>query len=288
MERKRVKQLEVMVAKTIVETPDTTTLVLFTGNDTLAYKPGHFCTIDPSQFDALARWQHYLEDTKGKKEKPRAYSLASSPHEKYLAVTVKEETYQTGQTKYPPLLSPFLVRRVPSGTRMVITGFTGPYHLPDDIESTTDHLVHICAGSGSVPNYSILKHALHHNLKLRHTFIYGNKTWEDTIYRQEIDALARAHPDQLKIVHCLSREKTEPSNDAPFIRSRVNLETIRAHVEDPSAAHFFVCGPAVSKFDKEAAKERGVEPAPRFMETVLDALLELGIEKHQLHRESYG
>src|SRR5690349_19846832 len=89
-ERRRIKELEVMVAEVVVETPDTTTLVLFTGNDRLEYKAGHFLTIDPHQFDSLERFIAYLEDLKGKKEPPRAYSMCSAPHERYLAVTVKE------------------------------------------------------------------------------------------------------------------------------------------------------------------------------------------------------
>src|SRR5438128_5292657 len=160
---RRIKELEVMVADVIVEAPDTTTLVLFTGNDRLEYSAGHFLTIDPHQFEALERFTAFLEDLKGKREPPRAYSMSSSPHERYLAVTVKEERYVSGSTKYPPLLSPLLVKRIPRGTRLVVTGFTGPYTLPEDIESRTDHLVHVCAGSGSVPNYAILKYALAHH-----------------------------------------------------------------------------------------------------------------------------
>src|SRR3954466_9202954 len=132
-QRKRIKEMEVMVADVIVETPDTATLVLFTGNDRLDYKAGHFLTIDPHQFDGLERFIAFLEDLKGKREPPRAYSMASSPHEKYLAVTVKEERYASGVTRYPPLLSPLLVKRIPRGTRLVVTGFTGPYTLPEDI-----------------------------------------------------------------------------------------------------------------------------------------------------------
>jgi hypothetical protein len=41
-QRRRIKELEVMVADVVVETPDTVTLVLFTGNDRLDYLPGHF------------------------------------------------------------------------------------------------------------------------------------------------------------------------------------------------------------------------------------------------------
>src|SRR5262249_39643669 len=144
----------------IRETPDTTTIVLFTGNERLDYEPGNFLTIAPQQFGELERFIAFLEDLKGKKEPPRAYSMSSAPHERYLAVTVKEERYVSGSTKYPPLLSPLLVHRMPRGTQMMITGFTGPYTLSPDKLAGRDHIVHICAGSGSVPNFSILKHAL--------------------------------------------------------------------------------------------------------------------------------
>src|SRR3954469_24980620 len=174
---RRIKELEVMVADVIVETPDTSTLVFFTGNDRLNYSAGHFLTIDPHQFEALERFTAFLEDLKGKRELPRAYSMCSAPHERYLAGTVKEEQYVSGSTKYPPLLSPMLVKRTVRGMRLTVTGFTGPYTLPTDIESQTDHIVHICAGSGSVPNFSMVKYALEFHPRLRHTLIYSHKTW---------------------------------------------------------------------------------------------------------------
>src|SRR5262245_48744665 len=114
---RRIKELEVMVADAVVETPDTTTLVFFTGNDRLEYNAGHFLTIDPHQFESLERFTAFLEDLKGRREPPRAYSMCSAPHERYLAVTVKEEQYVSGQTKYPPLLSPMLVQQTVSGLR---------------------------------------------------------------------------------------------------------------------------------------------------------------------------
>src|SRR5436189_470220 len=197
---RRIKELEVMVADVVVETPDTSTLVFFTGNDHLEYVAGHFLTIDPHQFESLERFIAFFEDGKGKKEPPRAYSMCSAPHERYLAVTAKEERYVSGQTKYPPLLSPLLVRRTVRGMKMTITGFTGPYTLPDDVESQTDHVVHVCAGSGSVPNFAILKHALSHHGRLRHTLVYSNKTWDDVIYRRALEALAARHPDRLRVI----------------------------------------------------------------------------------------
>jgi len=280
--------MEAMVADVIRETPDTTTLILFTGNERLDYQPGHFLTIDPHQFDGLERFIAFLEDLKGKKEPPRAYSMSSAPHEKYLAITIKEERYTSGQTKYPPLLSPLLVKRTARGTRLVITGFTGPYTLPQDVESTTSHLVHICAGSGSVPNFSILKHALKHHDKLRHTFIYSNRTREDTIFHDELTRLQAEEPDRLKIVYTLTRDPDAAPLGPNMHHGRVNLELIRQYVTDLSEARFFVCGPAISAWDKAAAREQGIEPQNRFMESVLMALYSLGVKKQQVTTESYG
>jgi ferredoxin-NADP reductase len=287
-QRRRIKELEVMVADVVVETPDTSTLVLFTGNDRLDYLPGHFLTIDPHQFQALERFTAFLEDLKGKKEPPRAYSMASAPHEKYLAFTVKEERYASGLTKYPPLLSPLLVKHMEKGMRLAITGFTGPYTLSDDVETRTDHLVHLCAGSGSVPNLSILKHALRFHPKLRHTFVYSNKTWDDVIFRRELAALEAAHPERLRVVHTLTRESDPAAHGKDVRKGRVTAELLRELIPDPAACLVYACGPAVSAWDKAAAKEAGTPPAPRFMESVVEILAEIGVPKDRIKRESYG
>lgn len=275
-----------MVADVIRQTHDTVTLVFFTGNDHLEYRAGHFLTIDPHQFEALDRFIGFFEDAKGRREPARAYSMSSAPHEKVLAVTVKEERYVTGVTKYPPLLSPLLVRAIAPGARMVITGFTGPYTIPDDIESKTDHLVHLCAGSGSVPNLSILKWALHHHPRLRHTFIDSNKTRADVIFDCELAELERKNPGRLRVVHTLTREK---SGAAENVRSgRISAVLLRECIADPAACWVYACGPAISAFDRAEAQALGRPPEPRFMESALALLNEIGVPAQQIKRESYG
>ena len=279
--------MEVMVAEVIPQTHDSVTIVFFTGNDHLEYRAGHFLTIDPHQFESLKRFIAFFEDVKGRRETARAYSMSSAPHENLLAVTVKEERYVTGTTKYPPLLSPVLVRAIAPGQRMVVTGFSGPYVLPDDIESKTDHLVHLCAGSGSVPNLSILKSALHQHSRLRHTFIDTNKTWDDVIFRKELAELEGMHPDRLRVVHTLTRQ-----NDARHgnqVRSgRISAGLLCEWIPDPKACWVYACGPAISMFERVAAKESGRPPEPRFMESALALLGEIGVPAQQIQRESYG
>ena len=285
---RRIKELEVMVADVIVEAPDTTTLVLFTGNDRLEYSAGHFLTIDPHQFEALERFTSFLEDLKGRREPPRAYSMCSAPHERYLAVTVKEERYVSGLTKFPPLLSPMLTKRTTRGMRLVVTGFTGPYTLPADIESKANHIVHVCAGSGSVPNFSILKHALANHPTLRHTFVYSNKTWGDVIFRDGLAELASQHPERLAVLHTLTREEDASRFGASVRKGRITADILREAIPDPSGAYVYVCGPGISHWDIVAAKEAGTKPLPRFLETVLEQLASIGVPNDRIKRESYG
>jgi ferredoxin-NADP reductase len=285
---RRIKQLEVMVADVIVETPDTSTLVLFTGNDRLDYRAGHFLTIDPHQFEALDRFTAFLEHLKGTPEPPRAYSMCSAPHERYLAVTVKEERYVAGVTRYPPLMSPLLVKRTVRGMRLVVTGFTGPYTLPDDIEEKTDHLVHLCAGSGSVPNVSILRHALAQHPKLRHTFIYSNKTWEDVIFRGMLEELTAQNPESLRVVHTLTREPNAERLGSNVRAGRLDTALLRELIPDPTSCFVYLCGPGISKWDRQAARETGTQPQPRFIESALDQLRAIGVPNARIKRESYG
>lgn len=286
--RRKIRELETVVSAVTQETPDMVTLTLVAGEGPVEYTAGQFLTIDPHQFPQLAGATADLERTKGKKEPVRAYSLASAPHEPHLAFTVKEEQYLAGVTRYPPLLSSLLVRRTPVGSRIKIVGFTGPYVLPQDIEERTDHLVHVVAGSGVVPNYAILKDSLHRHRRLRHTFLYSNKTWEDICYREALDALARAHPGRLELVHTLTRERDQARLGGNVRRGRITQALFEEWIRDPKTAYVYLCGPAITPWDRREALVKKVQAQPRFLETALEYLHTLGITNDRIKRESYG
>lgn len=285
---KRLKQLEVMVSEVIPETFDTFTLILFTGNDVLDYRPGHFITIDPHQFPGIQRWARYLEDLKGKKEPPRAYSLFSAPHEKYLAITVKEERYVSGITPYPPLLSPILAKRTPRGTKMVITGFTGPYTLPDELKKSTETVVHITAGSGVVPSMSIIKDSLRNDQDLKHVLVYSNKTREDMIFLNLLKALEAEYPTRFEVHHFLTRETDLPAFTPRIYGGRVNRTVVDGILKDIDNPLVYVCGPANTPHEKKAAKAKGESLPPKFMESVLEILGSHNIDKKRIKYEGWG
>jgi hypothetical protein len=63
---------------------------------------------------------------------------------------------------------------------------------------------------------------------------------------------------------------------------------LRALVPDLESCIVYICGPGISKWDREAAKERGEAPPPRFLESVLADLKSLGVPNARIKRESYG
>ena len=286
--REKIKDMEVMVADVIQEAHDTATLILFTGNDKLNYEPGHFLTIPPHQFPALERWVSYLENLKGKKEPPRAYSLTSSPDEKYLAITVKEERYVPDVTPFPPLLSPILARRTVVGQKMIVTGFTGPFTFNENVRRESENVLHICAGSGIVPCYSIIKYDLRYFSKHKHTLIYSNKNFEDIIFYSQLKKLEEEFPERFKVINTLTRESGSILANGKMKKGRVSKELILEVVTDINSTAVFVCGPDHTAHQRKAAKEKGEELKPSFMGSVLSYLEEIGIQKNKIKRESYG
>ena len=284
--KRRVRELEVVVVQARRDTPDTTTLFMSAGDEPTTYEAGHFCTIDPHQFGELEHFTAYLEDQKGQREKPRAYSMASAPHEQHLAITIKEERYESGQTPYPPLLSPLLTYYVQAGRRLVISGFTGAYTFPPDVCDRTDHILHVCAGSGIVPNRSLIKESLHRGDPLRHTLLFSNKTRRDIIYYEEFEALRAQYPSQLDVVHCITRE--EPVGIRGARNERISGELLREVAPDPSAVLAYSCGPGITPYERRAARAQGETPEPRFVENMVALLRAHGLDKGQIRQESWG
>ena len=278
--------MEVEVVHVRRDTPDTTTLFMSAGDEPIEYEAGHFCTIDPHQFGELEHFTAYLEDQKGQREKPRAYSMASAPHEEHLAITIKEERYESGETLYPPLLSPLLTYYIHEGRRLVISGFTGAYTFPTDVCERAEHIVHVCAGSGIVPNRSLIKESLHRDDPLRHTLLFSNKTRGDVIYFEEFEELRDQYPDKLEVIHCITRE--DPSGIRGARQGRISGELLCEVAPDPSKVMAYSCGPGITPYERRAARAKGETPEPRFVENMVALLQEHGLDKKQIRQESWG
>jgi 3-ketosteroid 9alpha-monooxygenase subunit B len=286
---KKLRPIRAVIVKARQETPDTWTLYLFVSDQDKDYLAGQFVSIAPQQFAEIADLVKYLEYQKGKKEQVRAYSLTSAPYEKYLAITIKPESYEPLPHAMPPLLSPLLASNALVGREIEILGYTGAYILPENLDPAINHVVHLSAGSGIVPNFSILKDELynHKNTHIKHTLIYVNKTFQDIIFHHELTLLLRKYPERLTIKYFLSQENFK-AVDPSYIHGRPTVEQVKELVEDPKKALFFACGAAITKWQKKHAEEIGVPARPRFMEWVADVIQELEVDKKHFKREIYG
>jgi ferredoxin-NADP reductase len=283
-----IRKYEAVIVDVVRRTHDASSVYFFIG-DTPAYKAGQFLSIDPHQFPELKRWIDYMELVKGKKEPIRSYSLQSAPGEKCMAICTKAEAYDPKVNKYPPVLSPLMASGSLKGREVVISGFTGAYYVDDNIEQVTDTIVHWVAGSGVVPNYGILKDELRNNKnpRVKHVMFDVNKSVGDIILHEQLRALARAYPDRFTLVNLVTRE--DPSYLGPnYFKGRPTAEMVRRYVPNPQNARYYACGAAISKHQRAEAKEKGVEPTPRFMETVEGIMHELGVPKQHFKKEEFG
>jgi ferredoxin-NADP reductase len=97
-----------------------------------------------------------------------------------------------------------------------------------------------------------------------------------------------AHPGKLKVVHALTREPETFAYTDQVRRGRVSADLIRELAGDVAACFFYACGPAVTVWEKRAAKAENREPAPRFMESVHAAMHALGVPKEHFREEAFG
>lgn len=282
---KKIRSIEGLIVKTTQETSDTWTLDIQVEPRDRLYLAGQFLSISPYQFSELSEILAYLEHKKGRKEVVRAYSMASAPHEKIVSITIKPERFDPKHDEYPPVLSPFLASGAMKGRKIKFLGYAGAYILPANLEEHSREVLHLVAGSGAVPNFALLKDQLtqNKNLGVFHTLIDVNKTYEDIIYRAELDKLAKKYPKRFKLIHILTREKR-----LGYLHGRPQLELIRSHIQDTSKVLVYACGAAHTKWQKKHAEKTGISLAPRFIESITEIMHTLGVDKKRFKYESYG
>uniref|UniRef100_A0A7S2QRW4 NADH-cytochrome b5 reductase n=1 Tax=Norrisiella sphaerica TaxID=552664 RepID=A0A7S2QRW4_9EUKA len=105
-------------------------------------------------------------------------------------------------------------------------------------------IIMLAGGTGITPMYqalqSIFKYDEHDN-DLEVTLLYGNKTEEDIMLREELEALQKKFSNRFSVVHILSESGNEKwDGDTGF----VDAEKIREYCPRPSDdMKVFVCGP---------------------------------------------
>ncbi|RKO94967.1 cytochrome b5 reductase, partial [Caulochytrium protostelioides] len=106
----------------------------------------------------------------------------------------------------------------------------------------------IAGGTGITPMYQIMRAVLN-NPEDRSTIqlIFANVALEDILLKDELDALAKEHPDRVKVTYCLNTPPTPAENNGhPWegYTGFVTEEMIRKHLPAPASdIQILMCGP---------------------------------------------
>ena len=164
----------------------------------------------------------------------RNYSLCTSPFDKQLKVAVKKA--EGG------VFSTWANEELKAGDVLEVLPPTGKFYT-ELHPSQKKHYVAFAAGSGITPILSIIKTTLLTEAKSECTLVYGNRTKNGIIFKEELEGLKDKFIDRFRIYHILSREKT----DAEINYGRIDvskLETLFSKLIDiKNCDEFFLCGP---------------------------------------------
>ena len=180
----------------------------------------------------------------------RSYSIASEP-ERRSEIDLTVERIADGE------VSPFLHDSVAPGDRLEVRGPIGGYFVWE--ASTGGPLLLVAGGSGIVPLMAMLRHRAASRAKVAARLLYSSRAFDDVIYRQELDTLAKS--DGLEVFHTLTR--SQPPGWPGYAR-RID-EKMLGEVSRPlgSDALAYICGPTALVEVAANGLVRGGVPAER-------------------------
>jgi ferredoxin-NADP reductase len=161
----------------------------------------------------------------------RSYSIASA--------TMPDGSIEITVERVPDgEVSPFMHDAVVVGDRMELRGPIGGYFVWDG--SMPDPLLLVAGGSGVVPLMAMLRQRTAVGSPAPTTLVYSSRTFEDVIYRDEIDSLA-AHGDGLRVIETLTR--SQPPGWTGLSR-RIDREMLASALAGQTAQPVaYICGP---------------------------------------------
>lgn len=214
-----------------------------TTNSIRLSKPGGF-SFRASQFARL-----YLETERGLEF--RSMSIASSPTREYLE---------------------FAIRRSPSGFKRAFASLresdqallAGPFgHFLLDAERPA---IMLAGGIGITPMKSIIEFATDTGLPISIVLVYSNRSPEEILFKEELDALAGKNP-YLELIYTLTSESSDDQWRGR--RGRINLDLLRQVSEARPEAMYYIAG------------------APRMVSDLMDMLLQIPVPPERIMQEIF-
>jgi len=213
--------------------------------DTFQYQPGQHLTI-----------RHLTDDG----ELRRCYSICSDTQED-MSIAIKK--IDQGQ------FSTWANAHLKAGDVLEVMPPQGVF-FQKAAKAGGQNYLGFAAGSGITPILSIVKSVLNRQAEATFTLVYGNRSWKQTMFSEQIMDLKDRFKKRLQLVNIFSREL----NDSDIFNGRIDADKLQqlfqANLISAEADHCFACGP---------------EEMMTAVETVLPTW---GIQRSKIHTERFN
>ena len=192
----------------------------------------------------------------------RFFSIASAPNENHLMVATRMR-----DTAFKRVL-----KNLPVGSEVKITGPDGSFYLPKDASNPTVFLI---GGIGVTPVFSILKNAAYKKLPHRLFLFYSNKRPEDAAFLEELQNLEKEN-NNFKLIATMTAPTARPDRSGGESRSPdqsigkkskqawlgetgfINKEMLQKYIGNLNSPIYYMSGPpAMVKAMRELAEKMG-------------------------------
>lgn len=206
---------------------------------------------EPGQFATLTLYPEQAPD--GVK---RSYTIASSPSQRdYVELTIKREP--------EGLCSRFMHDNVSVGDELQLQAPLGRFYFNG---TTSERILLVAGGVGITPMMSALRYLTAHCWPGQIRLLFGVKTPEDIIFKEEIERLTLQF-ENVKTDILVS----QPGDSQWEGRTgRITTEVIQELIPDVASFEAHICGP------------------PAMMDAVKSSLMDLGVPKAGIKTEAFG
>ncbi len=197
----------------------------------------------------------------------RAYSIASRPEDAgRIVFNIRLAVPPAGhEHDIPPgIVSSYLFALKPGDT-VEAGGPFGEFH----VQPTDREMVFIGGGVGMAPLRAMIHEQIGLGTKRRMSYFYGARTAADLFYVEELEAIARTHPN---FTWTPALSDPAPSDRWTGATGFVH-DTVRKALADhpaPDECEYYLCGP------------------PVMISAVLAMLNRLGVEPHSIYNDDFG
>ena len=160
----------------------------------------------------------------------RAYSISSSPKD-----SLEGKYVLTIKLVEGGLMSKYIFDTWKVGSKVEVSAPAGNFEYQELRDAKK--VICLAGGSGITPFVSMANAIKDGDEDFEMTLLYGSRTYDNILFREELDAIAK-ECDKIKVIHVLSEEEKEGTE-----KGFITAELIKKYAPENEEYSIFLCGP---------------------------------------------